>query len=180
MNGRRRRRRRVADAKIAAGRELFNEKVFDALTSLEEENENQKAVYVSSGFIYSKGEEEGTLKQLSLESDAINMIRWPMAHNVRPAGWSLGVKGCTECHSESGLMFTGTVQASGPGPDQKPPITMATLQGIDPDQRLAWNELFRNRASFKYVVAGSIISLAAILLFGIGLTFGRAGGRKVA
>ena len=106
------------------------------------------------------------------------MVAWPMAHNVRPAGWSLGVAGCTECHSESAKLFASTVQAIGPGPDVGEPIAMATLQGVDANQRLTWNQLFSGRKSFKYIVAGSIALLLMTLLIGVGAVASRFAGRR--
>ena len=169
----------VRHATTEAGKVLFAEKVSAALDALEQELGIQKAVYVSSGFIYGRGDSPDTLEELSLGDEApIDMVRWPIAHNVRPSGWSLGAGGCTECHSDSGLLFASTVSATGPGAGVGPPTTMASIQGVDPDQRLAWNQLFSGRASFKYVVAGSIASLAAILCFAVGVGLGRIGKNR--
>lgn len=161
------------------GRQTFNEKVFAALQTIEEELKAEQAVYVSSGIIYARGESEDTLQTIEVADDqATKMISWPLAHNVRPAGWSLGVAGCTECHSETGKLFASTVTATGPGPDDGPQVTMASLQGIDPDQRLAWNELFKGRKSFKYVVATSVGILLMTLLVGIGALAARISGSR--
>jgi hypothetical protein len=51
------------------------------------------------------------------------------------------------------------------------------LQGVDPDQRIAWNELFRGRKSFKYIIAGSISLLILTLFVGIGAIASRLAGR---
>ena len=164
----------------AAVRELgkvqFAEKVSAALEAIEKETGAGQAVYVSAGFVYSKGDEDDSIQMIeSPDPDAIDMIAWPLAHNVRPAGWSLGVKGCTECHQDEGPIFASTVAAVGPGPDTGEPISMASIQGVDPNQRLTWNQLFQNRASFKYVISGSIGLLVVALLLLIGLLIGRIG-----
>ena len=104
------------------------------------------------------------------------MVSWPLAHNVRPAGWSLGVAGCTECHSEDAAIFSSTVASIGPGPDQGPAVSMASLQGVNPDQRLAWNQLFQGRKSFKYIVGGSVALLLMSLCVGIGAMAARLVG----
>ncbi|MCO8122701.1 hypothetical protein NHH03_13215 [Stieleria sp. TO1_6] len=166
-------------AKIAAltqqaGEALFAEKVSAALAAIEQEQKIDQAVYVSAGWVYARGDADDTLQKIEVDDhDAIDMIRWPMAHNVRPAGWSLGIKGCTECHSESAKLFASTVTASGPGPDRGEPVMMATLQGIDADQRLAWNQLFSGRASFKYVIVASVAILLLTLLLAGGMVIGR-------
>ena len=165
---------KVKQATSQAGKKLFGEKVSAALDAIENELGVEQAVYVSAGLVYEKHEEKDKVKTIEWsERSGIEMVSWPMAHNVRPAGWSLGITGCTECHQESGLIFASTVVAKGPGPDQGDPISMATLQNIDPDQRLAWNQLFKGRSTFKYIVAGSIGFIALILLLSIGMMLGR-------
>ena len=106
------------------------------------------------------------------------MVRWPIAHNVRPAGWSLGAAGCVECHSDDGKIFASTVTPIGPGPDAGEPITMATLQGVNTDNRLVWNELFKGRKDFKYIIGGSIAVLLMVFLVGVGAMASRLTSRK--
>ena len=169
--------RKVKEAQAEEGRTAFNEKVYAALEAIEKEK-SATAVYVSAGSIYARGEEEDSLKTLDVdEGRATAMVSWPMAHNVRPAGWSLGVAGCTECHSDGGKIFASTVSAVGPGPDQGEPVTMASLQGVNVDQRLAWNELFQGRKSFKFIIGGSIAILLMILLVGVGAMASRLIGK---
>ena len=167
---------KVEAATKAAGEKLFGEKVAAAIAAIEEELGVEQAVYVSSGYVYASGDEEDTVKKIDLKDpDSIDMIRWPMAHNVRPAGWSLGITGCVECHNDSGKIFASTVAANGPGPDRGEPIAMAAIQGVDPNQRLAWNQMFSGRASFKYIIAGSVTLLLVTLLLGTGMLAGRIG-----
>jgi hypothetical protein len=172
--------REKVDARQAElGREEFNEKVYKALEAIEEEEDAEQAVFVSSGVVYARDAENETLQPIELESaDATQMVHWPMAHNVRPSGWSLGVKGCTECHSDQGKIFVSTVAATGPGPDDGEATTMAALQGVPEDQRLAWNELFKGRKNFKLLVGGSIAVLLMTLMIGVGAFASRVGNRK--
>ena len=159
---------KVQAAQAEQGRRLFEEKVHSALEAIEKEN-SATAVYVSAGSIYGRGERDGSLRILDIDGGkATEMVSWPMAHRIRPAGWSLGVGGCTECHSDGGNIFASTVAALGPGPDRGPVTTMASLQGVDADQRLAWNELFRGRRSFKYIIGSSLMILLMILMVGVG------------
>ncbi len=164
------------------GRALFNEKVSAALEAVQKELQVETAVYVSSGVIYARDDKPDSLKVVQLDDpSATGMVRWPIAHNVRPAGWALGVGGCLECHSDHGKIFTSTVAPLGPGPDRGNPVTMASLQGIQPDQSLAWNELFRGRKSFKFIVAGSITILLMTLMIGVGAVASRfAAGKQSA
>lgn len=169
---------KVSDAQSKEGRALFEEKVAAGLAAIEKELEVDQAVYVSGGIVYAAGEEEDTLKTIEVDdAQATGMVSWPLAHNVRSAGWSLGIGGCTECHSENAKLFATTIASIGPGPDRGEPVSMASLQGVDPDQRLAWNELFKGRASFKYIIAGSVALLLMTLFVGIGAFAARLTGR---
>ncbi len=172
-------RMKVDKAQAEAGRKLFNEKVFAALEAIEKELQVEQAAYVSTGFVYVRGDQPDTVKTIELDDPNVTgMVKWPMAHNVRPAGWSLGVGGCVECHQDNGKIFASTVTPIGPGPDAGEPLTMASLQGVDPDQRLAWNELFKGRKDFKYIIGGSIAVLMMILFVGVGAVASRLAGRR--
>ena len=172
-------RGKVEQAQSEAGRKLFNEKVYAALEAIEKELQVDQAAYVSTGFIYVRGDEPDAIQTIQLsDTKATEMVFWPMAHNVRPAGWSLGVSGCLECHQEEGKIFASTLTPLGPGPDASEPVTMASLQGLNPDQRLAWNELFKGRKDFKFLVGGSIAILLMIVFVGVGAVGSRLAGRR--
>ncbi len=142
--------KKVDQAQAEEGRALFNEKVYAALETLEKELGAEQAAYISAGFVYVRGDEQDSIKTIELsDPGATSMVTWPIAHNVRPAGWSLGVAGCLECHQDNGKIFASTVSPMGPGPDSGEPIMMASLQGVDPNQRLVWNELFKGRKDFQ-------------------------------
>ena len=172
-------RAKVDQAQAEEGRAEFNEKVYAALEALEEELKAEQAAYISAGFVYVRGDQDDTLKTIELGDTAVtDMIHWPMGHNVRPAGWSLGVGGCLECHQNEAKIFASTVTPTGPGPDLGEPVTMAKLQGVDPDQRLVWNQLFSGRKDFKYIITGSVAILLMTVLVGIGAFAGRLVGRR--
>ncbi|WP_449314269.1 hypothetical protein [Rubripirellula lacrimiformis] len=187
---------KVQQRQAELGEAEFQEKVATALMAIESELSEKPAaaesgpvtvVYVSSGRVYaleSEAAEKGSddaddaadekgppkLRQLDDVDDAsTGMVAWPMAHNVRPAGWSLGTQGCTECHSDGGMIFASTVTAIGPVAGDGTKITMASLQGVDPVQRQAWNQMFGGRKTFKYFVAGSLATLLAVIIVGLGM-----------
>ena len=162
------------------GKQEFNEKVFASLKAIEKTLEGQTAVFVSSGVVYAAGDQPETLKRLERSPDkATQMIAWPMAHNVRPAGWALGTRGCTECHSEDGLIFASTVNPIGPvgravdSEEFDATIHMASLQGLDEYEHMAWNQLFSGRGAFKYIIGVVITLTLMMLIFGLGQLFGR-------
>ncbi|WP_150122694.1 hypothetical protein [Rhodopirellula islandica] len=147
------------------GREVFDEKVAEALAAIEKTMDVGQAVYVSTGLVFVRGEEGGSLAEVEVENqDAVGMVQWPMAHNVRPAGWALGATGCLECHSDDGVVFTSTVTPKGPAPVTAEPISMASIQGLDEATRLEWNQLFGGRAMFKVLTATSLIVLLLAIL----------------
>ncbi|MEM9587961.1 MAG: hypothetical protein AAGA03_11835 [Planctomycetota bacterium] len=162
--------REKVDAELAVrGQSQFDEKVHAALQALREELGVEQAVYVSTGTVFAQGDKDATLKRIEVNNpDAVGMIAWPMAHNVRPAGWSLGSGGCLDCHSEGSSIFASTVTPVGPVDVEASPINMATLQGLDPEQTLRWNQLFAGRGLFKVMTAASLTTLAVVMLVGIG------------
>ncbi|MEM6364133.1 MAG: cytochrome c3 family protein, partial [Planctomycetota bacterium] len=159
---------------------IFDEKVFAALDAIEKEMDIDTPVYVSTGQVFIRGDEEGVLTTASVSNtEAIGMVRWPIAHNVRPAGWSLGATGCLECHADDGLIFESTVVAKGPAQVESEPITMASLQGIDELSRSRWNQLFAGRKQFKILTASSLGVIVLAILFCIGLQTRRLTGSRL-
>jgi hypothetical protein len=67
--------------------------------------------YVASGRLF-RLNDKGAL--VSRSSDAARPVAWPMGHEVRPARQSLGVNGCTDCHSAGSNFFFANVRAAGP------------------------------------------------------------------
>jgi nitrate/TMAO reductase-like tetraheme cytochrome c subunit len=179
---------KVSAKQLEIGNASFQTKVAASLAAIEKELNVTNAVYVSTGKVYKKSQDGKSIEiESSVDDPATKMVSWPMAHNVRPAGWSLGTEGCVECHNDDGLIFASTFAPVGPVPTDLEQLdavskvnirqTMADLQGIDPIDRLAWNQLFSGRAAFKYVIAASLTLLAAMLLFGLGWLFSRFGYR---
>lgn len=151
------------------GETQFQTKVAASLIAIEQETQRRPAVYVSGGRVFAANTEGDGLIQLdsdSVDSSRVGMITWPMAHNVRPAGWSLGVAGCTECHSDQGAIFASTVSPVGPVNDDASVVSMASLQGVDTVQLATWNQMFAGRTSFKYLVATSLVVLGGVLVWG--------------
>ncbi|TWT92619.1 cytochrome c3 family protein [Neorhodopirellula pilleata] len=148
---------------------LFNEKVYAALAAIEDELKVSDAVYVSTGNVFAKSDKENELKTTSVDNqDMVGMVQWPIAHNVRPAGWSLGATGCIECHADDGKIFASTVAAVGPAPIRPTAVTMASLQRLSDDERQVWNQMFLGRTQFKVLTMISLAALAILMLAGAG------------
>ncbi|MGC9327776.1 MAG: hypothetical protein ACP5I1_09095, partial [Candidatus Hinthialibacter sp.] len=102
------RRIAAALAKQAEGNpanRLTEEFLTEALKAMaEEEPLEGTPVYLAGGQVY-RLDEEGRLLRDSHK--AAQPYRWPLAHNVRPAAQSLGVRECEECHSVKAEFFFG-------------------------------------------------------------------------
>jgi hypothetical protein len=99
------------------------------------------------------------------ETAAAEPYAWKLAHDVRPARWSLGVKGCYECHSAGAPIFESQVTALGPAPDQEPLThAMYELAGFDRTKLDAWNQSFQGRSAFKWFGFAAMGFVSVILL----------------
>jgi len=89
---------------------LTTEHIAEALDSLQKKIEG-KAVYISGGKLYKK-DDKGKL--VTAEHDAAKPYLWPIAHNVRPAAQSLGIRRCEDCHATDAPFFFGAVAVDSP------------------------------------------------------------------
>jgi hypothetical protein len=89
---------------------LTAEHIAEGINALQKKIEGQ-AVYISAGKLY-KIDDEGKL--IAAEHDAAKPYLWPIAHNVRPAAQSLGVRSCEDCHSTDAPFFFGAVAVDSP------------------------------------------------------------------
>jgi len=83
-------------------------------------------------------------------------VTWPLAHDVRPAAQSLGVRGCTDCHTEDAPFDFGRVSppatrvAQAPAASVGSTLTMVELRGDDVVIRRLWARAFLLRPAFKW------------------------------
>lgn len=120
-------------------------------------------VYISGGKIYSL---DSNNKITAEVSDLAEPYKWPIAHNVRPASQSLGVRGCEDCHSAESPFYFGKVNidsavASAAGES----MTMHQLHGADTDVYKPVSKFF------KWLI---IIVMALLILHITGDLFRRA------
>lgn len=98
--------------------ELLTEgQVQKILKSLSESDSSQKTetikdyVYVSNGKMF-RLDQQGKLE--ATQHSAAQPILWPLAHQVRPLQKSLGINGCSDCHSLNSNFFFAEIQGTGP------------------------------------------------------------------
>ena len=83
-----------------------NEDLAKGLAKLQSKlKDGETAVYIKVGKAFKlEGEKIAAFDNKSAEPYA-----WPLAHNVRGAGQSLGVRDCTDCHADDSSFFWGEV-----------------------------------------------------------------------
>jgi hypothetical protein len=121
-----------------------------------------KAVYVSGGKVYCLGD-SGQLEQQ--EHPAARPYLWPIAHNVRPAAQSLGVRGCKDCHSTDAPFLFGGVEIDSPLVSEQGSVKMMVgFQDIDLSGARAFAFAFVFRPWLKIVILGSCAIVGVVLL----------------
>jgi hypothetical protein len=82
-------------------------KVLDSLNTIKEDT----YAFISGGYLYQKTE-QGQLSQK--EHPAAEPYTWALAHDVRPARQSLGVRGCDDCHTTNSPFYYSTINMDSP------------------------------------------------------------------
>lgn len=139
---------------------LSDENVTEALKSLKGTVEGEP-VYVSGGKVYSL---DDSGKLWSEEHKAAEPYLWPIAHNVRPAAQSLGVRYCTDCHATDAPFFFGDVVVDSPAVTGRGTKQMVEFQDVDPSYARAFAFSFVFRPMMKIVSLGSCAIIAVVLL----------------
>jgi len=131
-------------------------------------------VYVSGGVIF-RVNEKGALA--SETGDAAAPVAWPLAHQVRPARQSLGVNGCTDCHSAGSDFFFGRVRGAGPLKTETVTTRAASsYMGLGKPYQFLFGLSFTARPAFKWFLGLSAVLIGSLLLI-VGLVaLGRFAG----
>lgn len=132
------------------------------LMALGRENQGQP-VYVAGGNLY-RLTASGKLSEL-WDHPAAQPYLWPIAHNVRPAAQSLGVRACEDCHSTDQPFFFGEVAVESPIVSERGSVKeMLEFQDVSPFYTRAFAMSFVFRPWLKIVALISSAILAAVLL----------------
>jgi hypothetical protein len=138
-------------------RTLTEEQIGEVLRHLVPKGEGKEAVYICGGRLYRLEGEALT----SMVHPAAEPYAWPMAHDVRPAEQSLGVRSCADCHTTDSPFFFGKVPADSPVSGQERFVQMVQLQGLS--RLYIWFFNF----SFVFRPWMKAVSLAACGLVGL-------------
>jgi hypothetical protein len=135
---------------------LSTDQLAAALSSLQARlPQGQSAVYIAGGKLHKL--DGDTL--IAIDHVAAAPYAWPLAHDVRPAGQSLGVRGCMDCHASDSPFIAGLVAALPASPNGPVIKAMHELQQQDPALWDAWARAFGLRSAFKilgFIAAGFI------------------------
>ncbi len=124
---------------------------------------DSNAVYVAGGSVYRLADANDVVELP--DHPAAKPYLWPLAHNVRPATQSLGVRYCTDCHSTDSLFFFGAVAVDSPLISESPATKeMVSFQDISRFYAWAFSASFVFRPWFKIVALGSAGILGVVLL----------------
>lgn len=143
--------------------ELSDKQISEILLSLKSQGTVKgEAVYIGGGKLH-RIDSNGKL--IASEHQAGEAYVWPIAHNVRPATQSLGVRSCKDCHSTEQAFMFGNVEVDSPVISQKDHVKkMADFQDIDKTYAWAFAFSFVFRPMLKIVTLGSCAAIAAVLL----------------
>lgn len=140
---------------------LTAEDITEVLTLLQKSAEGEP-IYICGGKLH-RLDDKGKL--IAIEHNAAQPYFWPIAHNIRPAAQSLGVRRCEDCHSTDSPFFFGKVTIdSALGAEKDCTKKMIEFQDINAFYAWAFAFTFVFRPWLKVVALGSCAVLAAVLL----------------
>jgi hypothetical protein len=142
----------LADEDIAKVLELFSSK----------KSTEGEPVYICGGKLH-RLDDKGKLT--AAEHDAAEPYLWPIAHDVRPAAQSLGVRRCEDCHLINESFFFGEVEVDSPLISERDCVKkMVEFQNLNPVYTKLFAMSFVFRPLLKVVALGSCAVLGMVLL----------------
>jgi Zn-finger protein len=142
--------------------QVTKEMIAEAIKALSTSVAGQ-AVYIGGGKLYSLDDSGQLLEQDN--HPAAKPYLWPLAHNVRPAAQSLGVRYCTDCHATNAPFFFGDIKIDSPLiAEQDSFKRMIEFQDISPSYAWAFAASFVFRPWLKIIAIGSCVVMAGVLL----------------
>lgn len=150
-------------------------------SSQDREEKEVKTQETGPGFVYISGgrlfrlDETGKLSVS--KSSAAGPVLWPLGHRVRPAQQSLGINGCTDCHSVSAPFFFARIKGDGPLKTEKiETLSAHSLMDLNKPFQKLFGLSFRMRPVFKVVLFAAALAVGAVLLVMVLVVLGRYTG----
>ncbi|MHC4622230.1 MAG: cytochrome c3 family protein, partial [Planctomycetota bacterium] len=129
--------------------DLTPEQISKALSAMAQESTEGQPVYIAGGKVYRLDGSGGLEAQ---QHPAAAPCMWPIAHNVRPAVQSLGVRSCQDCHATDAPFFFADVEIDSP------------LVADKTSAKKAFAFSFVFRPWLKLVILASCAGLAGVLV----------------
>lgn len=127
-----------------------------------EDTASGSPVYVSGGEVLSAGPGGGLDRK---EDPAALPYLWPVAHDVRPKAQSLGVRGCTDCHSTDAPFHFGSVIVASPHVVRADSVEhMTEYQGVSRTGAWLFSMSFLFRPGLKGLIIVCFILIASVVL----------------
>ena len=121
-----------------------------------------RPIYICDGKLYRLNDRG---KLVATEHDVAKPYLWPIAHDVRPAAQSLGVRGCEDCHSTDAPFFFGEVDVDTPLVSKRDTVKkMVEFQDVDAVYTWVFALSFVFRPWLKVVTLASCAVLTVVLL----------------
>jgi len=127
--------------------------------------DEEEYVYLSGGRLF-RLDRDGNLS--AARHPAAEPAVWPLGHQVRSAQQSLGINGCTDCHSEGSPFFFGKIIGTGPLKTEIVEKRSAHMfMDLDKPYQRLFGLSFRVRPLFKVIliVASVIVGSVLLLMF---------------
>jgi hypothetical protein len=157
-------------------RPLTSAQIQEVLAALAKNSTNSEAVFIASGRMWRM---DGT-NLVSAEHDAARPYAWPVAHDVRPASQSAGIKGCSDCHGDESPIYFASIEARGPvDPGSAATTTHWAMRGDNGSAAARFAYTFSFRPMFKILVfACALVVLAVLLSHGLACLRGPREGSR--
>lgn len=119
-------------------------------------------VYASGGRLYRLSDSE---QLTSEEHPDAGPYYWPLAHDVRPAAQSLGIRGCKDCHDIGAPFYFSTVAVDSPLETSQPSSRqMIEFQDLDEAYVKAFALSFLFRPWLKLLIVASTVTVCVVLV----------------
>ena len=153
------------------GESKDNQKV---LSDPKEALEKETYAYLSGGKLFHL---DGDGSLLAESHPAAEPVVWPLGHQVRSAQQSLGVNGCTDCHSEGSPFFFGKIIGTGPLKTEHVEKRSAHMfMDLDKPYQRLFGLSFRVRPLFKVILIVVLVIVGSVLLLMFLVILGRYSG----
>jgi hypothetical protein len=157
---------KAALSKVGDWPDLKQEDIAKILSMLGDKvPEGAKPVYVTGSRLYSLN---GSGQLASAEHKIASPYMWPIAHDVRPAAQSLGVRNCQDCHSTDAPFFFGKVAVDSPLKTVETDVEMVKFEELPRLQTklFAFSLVFKPLLKVVSILSAFIIA-AVLLLYGL-------------